>query len=92
MKKIATRSSNKLVLNQNKQIPLENLSVVDKFYHTKLSSLKDVLALVFNELNNKISFKSASRRVAKLIEVHWTERNIYTISFPGRFKTSSKRT
>ena len=35
MKKSATRSKNKLVLNRNKQIPLESLSVVNKFYYTK---------------------------------------------------------
>ena len=59
---------------------LRPLPKIEKFQHTKLSLLKDVLALVHINTDDGFFFNLAAKDIVPLTEKHWRDRNINTIS------------
>jgi len=73
-----TRSGEKLVQLSKKEMHLTCLPIIEKFQHTKLSLLKEVISLVYKRTEEGYTFESAVKHIPQLVEKHWTDRNIYT--------------
>ena len=89
--KIKLRSQKKANVLMKKDSSLERLPIVRQFQHTKLPLLKEVFGRVYEKIDtDKMNFKDAVREMAKEIQKHWKDRNVYTIGLKHIISKLSK--
>jgi len=85
-----TRRGEKLFQLSKKETHLTCLPIIEKFQHTKLPLLKEVISLVYKRTEKGYTFESAVKHISQLVEKHWTDRNIYTYSHQAVMKKLNK--
>ena len=79
--KVRLRSQKKVNVIMKKERALEKLPIVRGFQHSKLPLLKEVLGRVYERKDSEhLDFKEAIREVAKEVQNHWKDRNVYTVT------------
>ena len=89
--KIKLRSQKKANVLMKKDSSLERLPIVRQFQHTKPPLLKEVFGRVYEKIDtDKMNFKDAVHEMAKEIQKHWKDRNVYTIGLKHIISKLSK--
>ena len=72
-----------------KDSSVERLPIVRQFQHTELPLFTEVFGGVYEKIDtDKMNFKDAVREMAKEIQKHWKDRNVYTIGLKHISKLS----
>jgi len=84
-----TRSGEKLVQLSKKEMHLTCLPIIEKFQHTKLSLLKEVISLVYKRTEEGYTFESAVKHLPIGRERLDGQKHLYIFE-PGCFEKAEQ--